>query len=223
MTTVIIASRWIGKRGRVHGRWSAYLLARFAASKSRGGYGRCSFAIGQNTLRPAIAEQMDNAQVVLMQYWSRKSARSGVIFHPSPVIFYPGAEETKMGKRTNKYGARRTELSGRSFASKGEADCYLYLKALETAKEIHSLECQVTVRLGPNQRRWVLDFKYFDVKRGETVWADYKGYEPDRWKHLLDLWVLEGPGPLIVYKGRGLRMMVAETVIPKRTEEQDWE
>jgi hypothetical protein len=114
----------------------------------------------------------------------------------------------------NKYHAKRCELDGRSFHSTAEGNCYLMLKLLQKAGEISNLECQVTIRLGPNKRRWILDFKYYDNKLGEEVWADFKGFETDRWNHLLDLWALEGPARLRVYKGRGLKIFVAEEVIP---------
>jgi hypothetical protein len=114
----------------------------------------------------------------------------------------------------NKYHAKRAEWDGRSFHSQGERDCYQYLRLLEQAREISRLECQVSIRLGPRNRRWVLDFKYFDEKLGDYVYADFKGFETDRWHHLIDLWILYGPTPLRVYKGRGLNMTIAEEIIP---------
>lgn len=120
----------------------------------------------------------------------------------------------------NKYNAVRSKSSdGRSFHSKGECNCYEFLRRLERTGEISDLKCQVSIRLGPNKRRWILDFKYFDNEIGKDVWADFKGFETDRWKHLLDLWVLEGPAPLRVYSGYGFKVRVTETITPMDPED----
>lgn len=115
----------------------------------------------------------------------------------------------------SKYNAKRTERVGRSFASKGEADCFSYLTLLKNAGEIRNLECQVTVRLTEAKLRWVLDFKFFDVKLNREVWADFKGLETVRWLQLVKLWPHYGVGLLRVYKGQGLRMRVAYEVRPQ--------
>lgn len=117
--------------------------------------------------------------------------------------------------KQSKYKNRKTSDGDRSYMSQGERDCAHYLRLREKVGEIRDLQFQVSVRLGPNSRRWVLDFKYFDTLRGCDIYADFKGFETDRWKHLLDLWALEGPGPLLVYKGRGLRMEIAQEVLRK--------
>ena len=109
---------------------------------------------------------------------------------------------------------KRTEVAGRSFMSNGEAECFVFLQALESRGEIRDLECQVTVRLTAAKKRWILDFKFFDVALGEPVWADYKGgMESDRWKWLLDLWPHYGPGRLRVYEGRGMRMRIKKEIL----------
>ena len=118
-------------------------------------------------------------------------------------------------KLSSKFGNKRTELAGRSFMSKGEADCYLYLKALQDAGEISDLQCQVTVRLTAAQLRWVLDFKYLDMNDGREYYADFKGFETSRWRELKKLWVHYGDATLRVYKGSGMRMRVAEEITPK--------
>jgi hypothetical protein len=91
------------------------------------------------------------------------------------------------------------------------------LRQLEKAGELNSLECQVSIRLGPKNRRWILDFKYYDLKLKKEVWADFKGYETDRWHHLTDLWILAGPAPLRVYKGRRGQISCVEEIIPNGT------
>ncbi len=118
--------------------------------------------------------------------------------------------------RRNKYNAIRCRSSdGRSFHSKAERSCYEMLKVLVIQGDIRDLQCQVSIRIGPKNRRWILDFRYFDNQISEYVWADYKGFETDRWLHLVDLWILQGPAPLRVYSGYGQRMKVVETIYPE--------
>lgn len=110
----------------------------------------------------------------------------------------------------SKYGAKRITTDGRSFMSQGEASCYLHLKALEQSGEITNLKCQVTVRLTKAELRFVMDFTY--EQNGETVWADYKGFETERWNVLKKLWPHYGPGRLVIYKGKAGRVFVAEEI-----------
>lgn len=118
-------------------------------------------------------------------------------------------------RKDSKYGAKRVTRDGRSFMSKAEGDCYEYLKLLEAEGEIRDLCCQVSVTMTDAALRWVLDFKFFDVNLGEEVYADYKGFETERWNILKKLWVFYGPARLRVYKGQGLRMKVAQEIVPK--------
>lgn len=114
----------------------------------------------------------------------------------------------------NKFGAICSKSSGgRSFASKGERDCYEYFKLLERAGELDSIECQVTSQLtaGITHRT---DFKYFDLKLGESIWAEYKGLEDQRWRDIKKLWKFYGPGRLRIYGGYGTRIRVTDEIIP---------
>jgi hypothetical protein len=114
----------------------------------------------------------------------------------------------------NKYNAVRSESpDGRSFHSKGERDCYEYLRLLERAGEIDSIESQVTTHLTAGITHKT-DFKYWDNKLGETVWAEFKGMEDQRWRDIRKLWKCYGPGRLKVYKGRGTRIYCYEEIIP---------
>jgi hypothetical protein len=114
----------------------------------------------------------------------------------------------------NKYHAKRSEADGRSFHSQAERDCYQYLKLLERAGEIDSIECQVTTPLTAGITHKT-DFKYWDCKLGETVWGEYKGFEDQRWRDIRKLWKFYGPGRLRVYRGRGTRITLAEEIIPE--------
>ncbi len=117
-----------------------------------------------------------------------------------------------------KYGNVRSEslADSRSFASKLERRTYETLRLREKAGDISDLETQVSIVLGPNKRRWIMDFRF--RCGGWVYYADAKGIETDRWKHLLDLWAIEGPGPLEVWKAnsRG-EPVLAQTIERKET------
>lgn len=121
-------------------------------------------------------------------------------------------------KRPNKYNAQRMHYAGRSFASKGERDCFCMLQLMERAGEIDSIECQVTSHLTAGITHKT-DFKYWDLKRGETVWAEYKGMEDARWRIIRKLWHMHGPGRLRIYKGYGLRVTCTEEIIPDKVKD----
>lgn len=88
----------------------------------------------------------------------------------------------KLGKRTNKYGVKRTRVNGIWFDSRKEAERYKLLKSMQMAREITDLELQPEYVLhvgekpliGDNRRPRVmrLDFRYKDsdgVERIEDV------------------------------------------------------
>lgn len=121
---------------------------------------------------------------------------------------------TGTGKKYGKYGAIRSESSdGRSFASKGERDCYAYLRLLERDGKLDLIECQVTTQLTAGITHKT-DFKCFDLVKGETIWVEYKGFVDQRWRDIRKLWAHFGPGPLRVYGGYGLRMKLMDEIIP---------
>jgi len=103
----------------------------------------------------------------------------------------------------NKYGNQRTHYAGKSFMSKGEASCFAFLELLEKYGSIKDLKCQVAVYLTEARLYFVMDFYYFDVARDCLIFADYKGFETDRWRVLKKLWPFYGPAPLVVYKQSG--------------------
>lgn len=102
---------------------------------------------------------------------------------------------------------------GRSFASKGERDCYEMLKLLVKDGVYRELECQVTTPLTAGITHKT-DFKCWDVKRDEPLWVEYKGFVDQRWRDIQKLWKYYGPGRLKVYGGYGLRMKLLEEIIP---------
>ena len=96
----------------------------------------------------------------------------------------------------HKYGAKRTEVDGISFASKKEAARYVQLKALQKAGKVRSLVLQKEYRLEVNGQlicRYRADFvyegqgtfgvDYFDgVPCWITVVEDVKGYRTPEYK-----------------------------------------
>ncbi len=87
------------------------------------------------------------------------------------------------------------------------------LKMREKAQELDSIECQVTTPLTAGITHKT-DFTCFDIKLGEKVWVEYKGFEDQRWRDIRKLWKFYGPGRLRVYKGYGLRVTLSEEIIP---------
>jgi len=91
------------------------------------------------------------------------------------------AEKKAKGGGRNKYGAKATTVDGIEFDSKGEAQRYLQLKAMEKAGEITCLAIQVPFLLIPAQDKagrkerevvYVADFTYW--KDGVYVVEDTK-------------------------------------------------
>jgi len=88
---------------------------------------------------------------------------------------------------TNKYFSKRTERDGIWFHSKKEADRYSELKILERVGQIKNLTLQPEFILTVNDIKigtWTGDFSYLDVRSGNPVIEDTKGYRNDlyRWK-----------------------------------------
>ncbi len=106
-------------------------------------------------------------------------------------------EDGKLVKASkNKFGARKTELNGRTFDSSYEAEIYCQRKLQEQAGEITNLELQRTFtlqeafrdRAGKKHRAitWTADFTY--IENGVKVAEDVKGYsniEANRIRHKL--------------------------------------
>ena len=88
----------------------------------------------------------------------------------------------------SKYGAKKITYDGITFDSMKEAQRYAELRLLERGKVIADLRCQVEFMLIPSWRdengkvieravRYVADFVYKDLKTGEKVVEDTKGFK----------------------------------------------
>jgi len=86
-------------------------------------------------------------------------------------------EYQELTKPKNKFFAKRTEVDGRFFDSKREAERYRELLILERCGSIKNLTLQpefwLTVN-GVKICRYRADFSYFCLKRGEPIVEDVK-------------------------------------------------
>lgn len=127
-------------------------------------------------------------------------------FSPSMTVFYE-----------SKYKNTRIRFhDGRSFASKLEAGLYDQLKLMELAGEIKDIKCQVRVELTDARIVMIPDFKYFCNRINEEVYAEAKGVETSDYRIKRKLWTVYGPGRLEVYKGSAKKLILIETIVPKR-------
>ena len=90
------------------------------------------------------------------------------------------------GYKPPKYGNKKVTLDGIKFDSMKEANRYAELKMLQRGGVIKDLELQKKFVLIPTQKigkkvierecSYIADFVYTDVKSGETIVEDVKGY-----------------------------------------------
>ena len=111
----------------------------------------------------------------------------------------------------NKYGAIRTDLDGYSFASKGEAACYVMLKQLNMAGELADIRCQRTIKLMPSVN-FKVDFVVYDMKLAQDVYVEFKGFQCERWRMIRNTWRDVGPGILRVYGKKNNGVFLVEEI-----------
>lgn len=129
---------------------------------------------------------------------------------------YKAYLENKSGKKKSKYKNERTELKGRSFDSKGEANHFYELTLRERAGEIRDIKTQEHIYLSPARIDYICDFSFVDCKTGAREWAEYKGFETPEWRLKRRLWGHFGPGKLTIHypPQSGKR---PEVIWPKKT------
>lgn len=129
-----------------------------------------------------------------------------------------GKVQVRTGNVVRYNEVKKQKLFGMTFDSKAEAHMYLYLKQLETVGEIKDIRHQIQITLldGPvkMRRTYKVDFSYVDVKSGEQIFVEVKGWQTDRWKANLLLWRHIGPGPLRVYSCAWGKLQLVEEVFP---------
>lgn len=93
--------------------------------------------------------------------------------------------------RKNKYGNEKIVVDGQEFDSLLEYSRYRQLKILERAKEIKDLQRQVPFELQPSYKKgnktirginYIADFVYIDLRTGNKVVEDTKGYRNEVYK-----------------------------------------
>jgi hypothetical protein len=94
-------------------------------------------------------------------------------------------EDGKTLLKKHKYSAERTEVNGKTFPSKKEAKRYAELLLLLKSGEIVLLELQVPFELnegGTHSLKYIADFVYVDVKTGQKIIEDAKGFKTKEYK-----------------------------------------
>ena len=114
-----------------------------------------------------------------------------------------------------KYGAKKTQSDGFSFASKLEAAVYQLLRLMALGKQIDNIECQVQVELSRAKIVYKPDFRYLDLGTGETHYAEAKGFETPEWRIKRRLWLAYGPGPLYIWNGHHSKPSLKEILTPR--------
>lgn len=112
----------------------------------------------------------------------------------------------------NKFGAKRTQLDGRSFSSGLEADTYLMLKLREKAGEIEILQCQKHVHLTDARILYIADFFVLEKATGKEYFVEAKGFSTPEWMIKKRLWAHYGPADLEIWMRRGKGVFLVETV-----------
>lgn len=127
------------------------------------------------------------------------------------------------GKRTNKYGARKTKSGDRTYHSALEASVNGVLLLRERAGDIRILRRQDRVLLVVPSRYifgkfetfdYRPDFKCEDTKTKEEFWVEAKGLDLPVWRMKKKLWKMVGPGRLEIWQGSAAKPFLAETIYP---------
>lgn len=116
-----------------------------------------------------------------------------------------------------KFGNKRTAVAGYSFASRLEADVFLYLKQLEHCGELRGVRVQVPVEMTDANIKLIVDFGAIHVPSGEYRYYEAKGLVTPVYAIKRRLWKAGyGPGHLEVWVRSGKSgLKLFETLIPK--------
>lgn len=116
-------------------------------------------------------------------------------------------------RRSNKYGARRLEVSGESYDSQGEHHMHELLKIMCMNGLVSNIRRQVVIQL-TRYVKWRSDFIVFDVVRKQDVIIEFKGFEDLRWKVLLQLIPEFSPMPVQIWNKQGARLFMKQEIVP---------
>lgn len=87
----------------------------------------------------------------------------------------------------------------------------------EKAGEIQHVQHEVHLYLSDARIGYIVDFRCKDLKTGEDLYIEAKGFANDRWPILKKLYQFYGPGTLEIWKGSHRGPTLAETIVPVRT------
>lgn len=125
-----------------------------------------------------------------------------------------GAQKTS---KSNWIGQETTRVVGEQiykFASKAEAHLFDWLMLRQQNGEISNLKTQVSVHMTKARILYKPDFSF--EEEGETVFAEMKGRESEKWRIKRRLWMAGyGPAKLQVYKKIGGNLLLTEEITPK--------
>lgn len=128
---------------------------------------------------------------------------------------YSRDQITKKEKK-HKFGAKRVETDGYSFASKLELAVYGILKMREAAKEIKILRVQEQIRMSDAEIVYIPDFTCVDLRTDEEFYVEAKGFETPEWRIKLKLFIAYGDKPLEIWIGNHDRPYLSKTIMPRK-------
>jgi len=118
--------------------------------------------------------------------------------------------------KERKYKNEKTQVAGHWFDSKAEGALYQELLILEKAGEISGVVHHPgTVFLTEARVQYRPDFRFVRVATGEVEYAEFKGFQDQKWPIKKRLWGVYGPGKLSIYMGSHTRIRLVEVITPK--------
>lgn len=89
------------------------------------------------------------------------------------------------------------------------------LQERERAKEIEVISREKHLLLSAAEIKYIVDFECRDLKTGQALYVEAKGFENERWPIIKKLWRAYGYGPLEVWKGTHMRPRIDEIIHPR--------
>ena len=114
-----------------------------------------------------------------------------------------------------KYGNKRSTCDlGHSHRSKLESAVCAILQWREKAGEIRIVQAEKHIYLSRAKIVYIVDWECEELKTGDALFVEAKGYEDPKWPIKLKLWRVYGPGKLEIWKGSHKKPYLDEVVTP---------
>lgn len=114
-------------------------------------------------------------------------------------------------KKRHKFGAKAVTHGDVKFSSKLEYAVYQALHLMQVAGEIKDIKLQDKIYLTEAKILIKPDFKV--TRNDDSVyWVEAKGKELPTWNIKKRLWKYYGAGTLEVWKSKGSRLVISETI-----------